>query len=641
MLDGIRKAANNWLGRVVLTIIMGVLILSFAIWGIGDMLRVQGSTAVATVGKVNIDAETMRRNYTSALEDLSQRAKRRITNDEARAVGLDRQVLARLVSEAALDQKAKALGLNLSEQDVARMTMAEPTFKGASGSFDRALFYDALRRIGVSEAGFFDEQRRSMMRREIGQAIGADATVSQTLLDAAYRYVSEQRTVASFVLAPAALGEIAAPDDAALKTYFEGHRSEFRAPEYRKVVVLSALPQALGIDLTVTDADLRRVYDRGLAAGHFGTPAKRQVRQVLFPTEPEAMAAVLRLRTGTTMDALLTERKVKPEDADLGLKTKREFADAAVAEAAFALEENAISVPVKTAFGFAVLQLVKIDPGTEVSFENAKQNLGDVALADKLRTDSRIQARLDDIQKKVEEAKIAGKTLSEAAGPAGLKPVTIEAIDATGKDKAAAAVALPGGDETLKAIFQSDIGLDNEAIRLREGGLVWFEIAAVDAARDRAFDEVKPDVLLKWRADETARRLSARAADLIKQVEGGATIDAVAKEAGAEVKTVTVTRQSGGDLGATAAAQAFAIPVGKLTSATLAGGAGRVVMHVTEAKASPLDPASAIGLQFRKQLSEQLGEDLVAQYIQRLQADYGTTVHQKMFQNAIGVGSGS
>lgn len=640
MLDGIRKAANNWLGRLVLMMIMGVLILSFAIWGIGDMLRAGGSTSVASVGGAEIGAEQLRRSYTSALEDLSQRARRRITTEEAKAYGLDRQVLARLVSEAALDQRAKKLGLNLSDEDVVRMTMAEPGFKGANGQFDRARFYDVLRQNSLTEAGFFAEQRRSMLRRQIAAGVGGEAPPPQVLIDAAYRYLSEERSVKHFTLAPASIGDAPVPTDAALKEFHESHKNDFRAPEYRKVVVLSALPTELGLDLTVTDADLRRVYDRGLAAGQFGTPAKRQVKQVLFPNEGDAVAAALKLGAGLTFEALLAERNIKPEDADLGLKAKREFADPAVANVAFETPEGQISRPVKTGFGYALLRVEKIDPGTEVPFETAKAGLGETAKADKLRSDPRIQAKLDDVQKKIDEAKIAGKSLAEAAPLAGLATRTVESIDATGKSKTGTIVELAGGDETLKAIFQSDIGLDNEALRLKQGGLVWFEIAGVEAARDRPFDEVKAEVLMAFKADDAAKRLAAKAADLVKRLDAGEDIAVIAKEFNTEAKDAKANRQNASELGQTATAQVFSVAVGKAASAALPGSAGRVVLKVVESKVSPLDPASGVGLQYRKQIGEQVNEDLVTQYIQRVQSEIGTTINQKAFQSAIG-GNGS
>lgn len=640
MLDGIRKAANNWLGRIVLTVIMGILILSFAIWGIGDMLRVQGNTTVATVGKTVIDAEQVRRSYNQALEDLSQRTRSRITTEQAKAFGLDRQVLSRLISEAALDQKSKELGLALSDEEVARITMAEAAFKGANGQFDRARFYEVLRQNGMNEAMFFNEQKRSMLRREIGQAIAGDLAPSQTLIDAAYRYTSEERTLSYFVLPPSSLGELGPADEAALKEFYEGHKIDFRAPEYRKVTLLSVMPAETGVDLTITDADLRRVYDRGLAAGHFGTPAKREVLQILYPNEADAMAASLRASSGFSFEKLMEEKNIKPADANLGLKTRREFADAAIAEAAFTLEQGVVSKPIKSGFGYALIKVEKIDAGTEVPFETAKQNLTEAARAEKLRSDPKIQAKLDEIQKKIEEAKIAGKSLTEAAPLAGLTIRTIDALESAGKDKAGLPVTLPGGAETLKAIFQSDIGLDNEALHLREGGLVWFEIAGVESSRERSFDEVKPEVTLRWRAEDTSKRLAAKAADLTKRIDAGEDVAAVAKDVGAEVKSVKITRQAPGEVGATGGAQAFAVPVGKAASASLSAELGRVVMKVVEAKAAPLDPASGVGLQYKKQLGEQVSEDLVTQYILKVQSDLGATVNQKVLATAIGGGSG-
>lgn len=635
MLDGIRKASKNWLGRAVLTVIMSILVLSFAVWGIGDMLRVTGGTSVARVGSVDIQGETFRTAYNASLEDVSQRLRRRLTNEEARAFGLDRQVLSRLISESALDQETRRLGLNLTDADVVRQVMAEPSLRGANGQFDRAKFYELLRQNQSTEASFFADQKRSMLRRELSLALAGDVAPPQALVDATYRYVSEQRVIKYFVLPSSSVGVIAAPDEATLKAFYDARKIDFRAPEYRKVNVLAALPKELGIDLTVTDADLRRVYDRGLASGVFGTPAKRQVQQILYPSDSDAVAAALKLRSGVTFDTLMADRKIKPEDADLGLKTQREYADPAIGKAAFETAEGAVSAPVKTSFGTALIRVIKVDPGTQVPFETAKAGLGEQALAEKLRSDPKIQARLDDIQKKIEDAKIAGKSLAEASASAGLTIRTIDAIDSAGTDKAGVKIALPGGDDTVKAIFQSDIGLDNEAIRLKEGGLLWFDIAGTEPARDRAYDEIKPQLLARWKVEEAGKLLAAKAADYVKRLDAGEDIDAVAKAAGVPVADLTINRNSGGAVGATGAAQAFAVTVGKAATSSL-NEADRVVLKVLESKLTPLDPASGVGLQMAKQLGGQFSEDLMAEYIKKLQSTLGTTINQKALQTALG-----
>jgi len=639
MLDGIRKAANNWLGRVVLSLIMGVLILSFAIWGIGDMLRVSGGTSVAQVGSTDISMDQFRNAYNTSLEDVSQRLRRRITNDEARTFGLDRQVLGRLISEAALDQRVKAMGLNLADEQVVKAVMDEPGFKGANGQFDRARFYEALRQAGLSEAGFFADQKRSLLRRQVATAIGSEVLPPNAMVDAAHRYIAEQRVVKYFVLAPAALGELPLPDEAALKAFYEARKTEFRAPEYRKVTLITALPRDLGIDLTLTDDDLRRIYDRGVASGQWGAPEKRQVAQILYASEAEATAALDKLKGGASFDDLLAERKIKPEDADLGLKTKATFADPAIAAVAFGLNEGDVSTPVKTGFGHALIRLTRIEAGSQTPFETVKDSLAPTAMQEKQRSDPRIGARLDDISKKIEDARVAGKSLAEAAPLAGMSVRTIDAVDATGKDKAGQGVGMPGGEETLKAVFQSDIGLDNEALRPRDGGIIWFEIAGVEAPRDRAYDEVKPELLVKWKADETAKRLTAKAADYVKRIDAGEDIDAVARDAGAPVAELTINRNTGGALGSTGAAQAYAVSVGKGATAALSGDAGRAVLKVAESKLAPLDPASGVALQLRKELGNQLGEDILTQYVQRVQTSLGASINQRMVQTALGGGT--
>lgn len=640
MLDGIRKAAQNWLGRIVLVFIMSVLILSFAIWGIGDMLRTTGATTVAKVGSVDIGAEQVRRAWQNAIEDISNRARRRITTDEAKALGLDRQVVARLVSEALLDQRARSLGLNLPEDAVVSAVTTDRNFVGSDGKFDRNRFYELLRQNGFNEAAFFEEQRKSMLRRQIGASIGGEVPPPKALLDAAYRYIAEERTVDYLTLPPSVAGEIATPDDKVLQEFYDGRKFEFRAPEYRKISYVVALPSQLGIDLTVTEADLKAVYDRGLAAGRFGAPGKRQAQQILYPTEAEAMAAALKAQAMGGFDALLAERNVKPGDADLGMRARSQFSEPAIGAAVFALEEGAVSNPVKTAFGFAVLRLVKVEPGTEQPFEQVKDSLQDEARTEKVRRDARVQARLDDIQKKIEEAKTAGKSLAEAAPLAGLAVATIEAIDAKSLDRTGSRIDIPGGDETVRSIFQSDIGLDNEALRLRDGGLLWFEIAGVDAARDRPFDEVKPDVLVRWRTDEAARRLRVKAEELVRKLDEGADFGIVASENNAESIELKITRNAGGALGTTGAAQAFSVPVGKAASAATPEG-GRLVLRVKSASSPEFDAKSGVGGQLLRQLSEQTGEDIVTQYIQKLQAETGVTTNQRALDSALGAASGS
>ena len=106
MLRGIHKASSTWLGKAVMAAVVGVIAVSFAIWGIGDIFRGFGRNAVATIGGTEISIEQFRQFYNDRLQQLGRQVGRPITPDEARARGLDRQLLAQLVAETTIDEQA-------------------------------------------------------------------------------------------------------------------------------------------------------------------------------------------------------------------------------------------------------------------------------------------------------------------------------------------------------------------------------------------------------------------------------------------------------------------------------------------------------------------------------------------------------
>ena len=133
MLRGIHKASGSWLGKAVMAAIMGALVVSFAIWGIGDIFRGFGQSTAAKIGDTEISIEKFRAYYTDKISQLGRRLGRPISSDQARALGLDRQFVGQLVAETALDEKARAMRLGASNDQIARFITADPNFRGING----------------------------------------------------------------------------------------------------------------------------------------------------------------------------------------------------------------------------------------------------------------------------------------------------------------------------------------------------------------------------------------------------------------------------------------------------------------------------------------------------------------------------
>src|SRR6201996_8336408 len=129
MLRGMRKASSNWLGKIVMATVMGVLIVSFGVWGIADIFRGFGQSSLAKIGKTEISIEQFRQIYTDKLQQLGRSFGRPLTMEQARAFGLDRQVLQQTIAEAALDEEARRMRLGQSEAETMRTIYADPNFK--------------------------------------------------------------------------------------------------------------------------------------------------------------------------------------------------------------------------------------------------------------------------------------------------------------------------------------------------------------------------------------------------------------------------------------------------------------------------------------------------------------------------------
>ncbi len=626
-----RAATQGWIGRTIMAIVVGFIILSFAIWGIRTDFSGYGANRLAQVGGEEITTDAFRDAYQTELQRMQRQAKRAITNDEAKRFGLDRQVLSRLVSDAALNQRANELGLSISDPEIAKSISNDPSFRGASGQFDRAQFEQLLRDNGLTEKGFVNEQRGVILRHELVDPLTAALQLPKAMLEAVHRFQSEARSVDFVVLPAASAGAIAAPPEDQLRKYFEDRKLGYSAPEYRSLVTLAITPESVAKPDSLSDAEAQKRYDE-VKGDKFGTPEKRAVEQVLFKDEAAAKAARDKFDAGASFEDIVKDQGLSLKDVSLGTVTRGQLVDKDVADVAFALPENAVSAPVKTRFGYVLVRVSKVEPSSVKPFaEVAGEIKRDIAVA---RAGSEI-ARLHDA---VEDQRASGKSLAEAAKSVGLDVRAIAAVDAAGKDPAGAQVAdLTNGPALLKAAFASDIGVDNETLTLPQGGYQWFEVAKIEKARQKTFEEARRDVEKAWRDDETARLLSAKSVDISKRLEGGESMAAVAaSEGGLEVKHATDVKRGGGkDLPANAVAQIFNVGVGSVGSARLDDG-GRIIFKVADAVVPPIDFADPSLVSIGGEVKKTYGDDLLAQYLTSLQNDLGVKVNMQAFSAAAG-----
>src|SRR5215471_7034150 len=528
MLRGIRKASANWLGRIVLAGVMGLLVVSFAIWGINDIFRGFGRSTFGKIGHTEISIEQFRDLYRDRLQQLGRQIGKNITLDQARAAGLDRRIVNQIVSDFVIDERARELGLAASDSEISRRITSDPTFQGPNGQFDRQRFEYVLRQAGFTEGRFIAEQRREMLRRQLAGTIIGAPMVPKAAVEAADRYRNEQRTIEYVLFDRAQAGEIPAPEPGALASYFDEHKASFRAPEYRKLVIVSLIPSELAHAIEISDEDVQRAYEERKAS--YSVPERRQIQQIVFENSEEAQAASERIAKGESFDAIAKERGLTEQDIDLGTVAKSAMIDRDVADAAFALKEGDVSAPVQGRFGTVLVKVVKIEPGKIPSVEEIGAQI------QTLLATQRAKEQLNEVDNNLEDELSVGRPLAEVAESLKLASRTIE-VDRTGKDPEGKPVSdVPEAQRLLPSAFATDIGIENDPLQL-QGGYVWYEVAGITPLRDRTLDEVKDQVEARWREDEVASRLNAKARDLAEKVTGGTPLADAAGADGLKVET--------------------------------------------------------------------------------------------------------
>ena len=625
-----RKASSNWLGKTIMAVVMGVLIISFGVWGIADIFRGFGQSTLATIGRTEISINEFRQLYTEKLQQIGRQFGRPLTMDQARAFGLDRQLLQQTIAEAALDEEARRLGLGQSDAETMRVILSDPNFKGVNGNFDPQRFQATIRQFGFTEQRYLADQRKVSLRRQIAGTISAGLEPAKATVEALSRFQNEQRGIEYVKIDAAQAGTIDPPSPEALAAYFDDHKAQFRAPEYRKIAFVVVTPEEIGKWSEVSDDDARKLFEQ--RRDSLGTPEKREVSQIVFPNAEEAAAARARIAGGLSFDDLAKERGLSASDLNLGMVAKSAILDSAVADAAFSLPSGEVSQPVSGKFGIALVKIAKIEPGVEPSYESVAAKL-------KLEIASeRARNKVAELRDKIEDERGGGASVIEAAQKLGLAAITVDAVDRSGRLPGGQPAAnIPAGLDVVSQAFNSDVGVDNDPISFK-GGYVWYDVLGITPSRERSLDEVKQQVEARWRDDQVSNRLRTKATEMIQKLDQGGKLADEAAAAGLKVETAAGFKRDASVPGVPAAALTAAFRTAKDGVGQTPGNGGSewVVFRVTEVTVPPVDFASDDIKKLKETLQRSLTDEQVAQYVAKIETEIGTTINQAAFAQVTG-----
>ncbi len=602
VLEAIRKRS----GSIVVKVLFALLILSFALWGIGDFLapRTQ-DRVVATVGEASISATDVERQAESEIRRLRDLLGARFGREQAREFGLYNAVLQRLIQESLLEQAAVRAGLAIADTDLRAEIEATPNFKGALGTFDRGRFQQFLQAAGYSEGAYIALLRRAMLRDILLDSALAPVFSPKVAAAIIYREHGEKRSAEAVLVKDIEQTAPVASSEDEIVAFHRANAQRFTAPEYRAISVARMDVDDLAREIAVSEDDLRQAFEA--RAAEFDLPERRRLVQMVFRDEEGAKRAAEALARGGDFAAIaMDEAKMDSAAIELGALARDQI-PTDLADPVFSLPLGGHSAPLKSPLGWHIVKVVAVEAPQ-------KRTLNDVrdTLAKELAHDKAIDGLIG-LANRFEDALGGGASLEDAAAGVGIRVVSVAQMDARGNDPDGRPVAgegLPKLDLLAQVAFATGEGSESPLTEMGDNGYFALRVNKIVPPTLKPLDQVRGEVLAAWRAQALAGLARTAATAIEIEARAGASLKAAAEKQKLAVSVLgPLGRDGGGVLPPPAATALFGLAeIGDLAVARTAEG-----YHVVQLVAiHPVDPAQdAAGLdKIAGDLAKAIGSDL-------------------------------
>lgn len=635
MLNTLRTMARSWIAAVFI----GLLVISFAVWGISDIFTGGVRNSVAVIGKERISVQDFQRQFRRVVAQRANATDGAFNQEMARAMGVDRQLLNDRILKSALDQRAAALKLGVHDTLLAEELGTFEAFRDpVTKQFSRPILMRLLSQNKMSLGEFESELTSELLRRQLVGPITAGAAAPKTLVAQRAQYLAETRKIAIVTIPESAVAKPADPPEDTLRAFFEERKERYAAPEYRAITVFSLTLTDLLPDVTVSEEDVKAEYEA--KRDTLRTPETRMVVELAAPDEAAAAAAVEKLKGGGEPAKIAEELGLTKPNVYADAK-REDFFDPAIAEAAFALAEPGAAGPVKGQLSWAAIKVEAITPARETRFEDARADIR--ARLSRAAAEAKLDAQITAF----DEARAKGAALEEAAEAAKVPLATWPPVDRGGADmKGGRIPALADRPQILEAAFAQPADLETELAPIEggedEAGYFALRVESITPAAPRAFESVKDAARHDWTLKEMASAFEKMLEQARTALEQGKPAAEAAKAASPLAVTSEVTvarRRAGVELGPALAGAAFGAKLNEVVVAAAKEGTATAAARV-EAITPGEPPAPAEIEAGRKAIADELAADLDVLFRQSLNDAYRVRVNEELFKRAVGASEG-
>lgn len=625
MLTTLREKTSGWIASAILI----ALTIPFAFFGINNYFDTQAESWVAKVGDVEIGQEEFRQRFEEYRQRMRQMMGESYDAQMVETVETKRRLLDQMINEELLRQTGSTLGVLVSDATLQKEIADMAAFQ-TDGKFDPARYRLLLEGQRMTPRSFEQRMRQSLEVNAIPGALSASAFASSADVDRFLQLRDQQRDFIYAVLDAPAADTLQAPTDEELKAHYDANADRYVTEEQVRIEYVEIEAAKLEVPTTVDEATLKQKYEEQQT--RFGTPEQRLASHILVKVAPDADAAAQQAAQKKTQELV---EKARAEGADFAALAKENsddpgsratggdlgwlekgITDPAFEAALFALEAGKISDPVKSADGWHVIQLREVRPSSVKPFEEVRGELE----AEELQS-ARETLYNDKISDVIDAVYKDPSTLQTAADQVG-----VEVKEAGPFGRGGGADPITARPEVINAAFSDSVLADgnaSDAIDLGPSHTLVLRVIEHLTPTPIAFDDVRDQIRQELINERRAAKAKEIAEKHFAALKSGSTLEAVAKEAGIEVKVADGTGRASATIEPPLITEAFKLghpAEGKVLPGMVALGGDRYALlelrAVRDGDASKADAAAKTAA--AEQLKQAIAGTEMEEFVQAL-----------------------
>lgn len=516
MIQGLKEAIkDSW----ILKGILGLMMISFAVWGVGDAINpAVDPNVVIKVDQIEVRSAELQRRFNAEVDQLRNALGPDFTAREAADLGIMNNLITQLSERASLDMAAREMDLYVPDETLRRAVMEQDSFKDETGNFNRLLLNQTLMTNNLTEQDFIDLLRSDVTRQTMLQPIAANGGAPKVMVDALFKFRAEQRVADVLYIADNGLEIGDDPDESALREVYDNNVDNFTAPEFREVEAIVIRASDLVPASGITDEEIQLFYDENI--DRYRDQPTRTVRQLIFPTGIDADTARQQLQDGETLIDLSGRIGMNPP-IDLGVIKANDNLGFDLS-AVFALAELGVTGSVQSDFGWHLFEVTDLTTGSLKALPVVRQEIIEFIVSDRA-FDEMYEAEVF-----LEDQLAGGVPLAEIAETPGYTYLYFAGVDREGRDSTGAPVTFSiEQDRFLRLAFSNQPGLDSQTVETDDYAYV-LRVKSVLEPAPKPFDQVQADVRTLWESQSRANAVAAKAQTLLDDVSPSADLVALA-----------------------------------------------------------------------------------------------------------------